>query len=96
MRERAARTRAEAALHANEQALDKMAHDMRNQFNALASAVEVLKSADTKSSLGMRALAIIARQTRQLSELLAALPAPSAGSHSLAEGVAVDPDDGAA
>ncbi|MEO8856828.1 MAG: hypothetical protein ABI343_07520, partial [Burkholderiaceae bacterium] len=61
MRERAARAWAEAALHANEQALDKMAHDMRNQFNALASAVEVLKSADTKSSLGMRALAIIAR-----------------------------------
>lgn len=93
-RERAARAHAESQLQSQQSALHRRDHQMRNHLNAIASAVEVLVSSDAGSAIVPRALAILADQTRKLTDLLSVSTAPEPGRPASRASDAAAPDPG--
>lgn len=68
--ERAARLAAEAADRAKDGFLRMLGHELRNPLGALTTAIAVLQRVDRASAAAADALAIVSRQTAQLTRLV--------------------------
>ena len=81
--ERTARALSEAQARqaAGDELLARATHEMRNRLGAISAAVDVLQASALGGELAAEAQAIIARQTRQLSQILHDLRARDDDSH---------------
>jgi signal transduction histidine kinase len=69
-RERAARSSAEAANHAKDEFLAMLSHELRNPLAAISHASQTLVDLESQHVFAGRAVEIISRQTKHLSQLV--------------------------
>ena len=69
-REQIALHEAQAASRAKDDLLSMLGHELRNPLNAIVTSAEVLRAAAPESTMAANARAVLARQTRKLTQLV--------------------------